>query len=281
MKKIIIAAAVFLLSGIVFASENSGESLLNSGESWYRLNLSAESGMLIINSHIIQFGQTGTRFDYKEEGNQDVLFPFLRFTASLRLFETHSVVFLYQPLDINTKAVAERDLAFYTTTFLTGTVLNVKYGFSFYRMSYVWYFLKDGNNELGIGLSLQLRNASIIFEAADGSDIIINENVGPVPIIKVAGNYEFENGVWVGLDADGFYAAGEVFNGASYPFEGAIWDISARCGIKLKNGISPFLNLRYLGGGARGTSQGEDARGDGYTENWLDTYSITLGVNIN
>ena len=127
---------------------------------------------------------------------------------------------------------------------------------------------------------MQVRNASIIFEAADGSDIAIQENVGPVPIVKLAGKLSFNNGIWTALDADGFYASSAVFNGSDYPFVGAIWDVSTRIGLELKDGINPYLNVRLLGGGANGTSKSKDAQGDGFTDNWLNTVSVTLGADF-
>ncbi len=277
MKKIISAIlAVLLCAAVSFAGEN----LINQKDRWYQIKASAESGMLVISSHTIQFGEEGTLFDYKEEGNQDVVFPFMRFEAELRIFDSHSVVFLYQPLEIVTKARAGRALSFYETSFSEGTPLDIKYGFSFYRVSYLWHFIKDDKKELGAGVSLQLRNASIIFASADGSEIIVNENVGPVPILKMKGEYHFDNGLWCALDADGFYASDSVFNGAEYPFIGAIWDVSVRAGVELKSGINPYINFRCLGGGAKGTSKGEGAQGDGYTQNWLNIYSLTLGVSL-
>lgn len=39
-----------------------------------------------------------------------------------------------------------------------------------------------------------------------------------------------------------------------------------------------FLNVRYLGGGAKG--QGDpDALSDGWVRNWLHFLTVTLGVN--
>lgn len=277
MRKII---PVFLIFLFCAAASFAGESFINQKDGWYKVKVSAESGMLIISSHSIQFGKEGTLFDYKEEGNQDVIFPFMRFEAELRLFKTHSVVFLYQPLKIVTKARAGRELSFYDISFSEGTPLDIKYGFSFYRVSYLWNFIKDDKNELGAGVSLQFRNASIIFAGSAGEKIIVNENVGPVPILKLKGEYHFDNGLWCGIDADGFYASDSIFNGADYPFTGAIWDVSFRAGLEMKNGVNPYINFRCLGGGAKGTSQGEDTQGDGYTENWLNTYSLTLGILI-
>ncbi len=277
MKRIaILFSFLFLAAGLILAEG----SFINNDGGWCKVGLSAESGFLTVGSHNIQFGNAGTQFDYKQEGKQDVLFPFLRMSAELRLFDAHSIIFLYQPLDIVTDAVTKENTVFYNTTFAAGTPLNVRYGFSFYRASYTWYFLKDGFNEFGAGLSMQIRNASIIFKAVDGSATVINQNVGPVPILRIAGKYGLDNGLWFGMEADGFYASSSFFNGAKFPFEGAIWDASVRAGLKLKNGINPFINFRCLGGGARGTSKYEEAQGDGYTRNWLNTYSVTLGILI-
>ena len=267
-----------LLSPVVFAESNSW---INRDDSWYKVGLNAESGFVSVLSHTIQFGQAGSVFNYKTEGEQDTLFPYLRFSARFRMFDRHELTFLYQPLEITTKARTTRALTFYSTVFPAGTVLDIKYGFSFYRASYVWYFIQDAKNEFGLGLSMQIRNASIVFENADGTDISIQSNVGPVPIIKIAGKMAFDNGVWAALDADGFYASSAIFNGSGFPFVGAIWDASVRIGVDLKNNVSPYLNIRCLGGGAKGTSKGADAQGDGYTENWLNTLSVSLGVDFN
>jgi hypothetical protein len=49
--------------------------------------------------------------------------------------------------------------------------------------------------------------------------------------------------------------------------------------VRLTGAVDVFLNLRYLGGGARGTDEEEAAMGlgDGYSSNWLNTASVTLG----
>lgn len=271
---------VVLVIALVFASSLTAapESLINAEGKDYKISLSAELGTLFVASHRIQFGETGTLFDYVEDGNQNVLFPFSRYTAKLRLFDRHEVMFLYQPLEVFTEAVVDRDVTVYGETFAAGTPMKLKYGFSFYRASYLYYFIKEDNLELGAGLSLQIRNVSISFASADGEQLVTSQNIGPVPIIKLAGKYNFDNGIWTGLEADGFYANSEYFNGASFPLEGAIWDISGRAGVELKNGIKPFVNLRFLAGGSKGTSRYEGATGDGFASNWLNTLSLTLGV---
>ena len=46
-------------------------------------------------------------------------------------------------------------------------------------------------------------------------------------------------------------------------------------GIDLNEDIDAYLNLRYLGGGAEGTSDGNF--GDGFTKNWLHFATVSLG----
>jgi hypothetical protein len=42
--------------------------------------------------------------------------------------------------------------------------------------------------------------------------------------------------------------------------------------------VDAFLNLRYIGGGAKGTSSGSKGPGDGFTANWLHFVTVTLGL---
>ena len=63
-------------------------------------SLGAELGFLVVASHIIQLGNDGTRFDYRKDGGQDVLFPFFRLTTDLKFKGRHAIVFLYQPLKL-------------------------------------------------------------------------------------------------------------------------------------------------------------------------------------
>lgn len=46
-------------------------------------------------------------------------------------------------------------------------------------------------------------------------------------------------------------------------------------GFQLTEDYDAFLNFRYLGGGAEGTSDSEF--GDGFTKNWLHFATVSLG----
>lgn len=246
-----------------------------------RLQLTVESGFLAPFAHTYQAGRNGTRLDYVNDAGQDILFPFVRFVADVRLWERHHAVFLYQPLELRTQRSLKDSLTVSGVTFDPGETINFKYGFPFWRASYIYDVLQGAPWELGVGASLQLRDASIWFENADGTKSVQKENVGPVPALKVRLRHHVGVSFFWGFEADGMYASNKFINGASYPFTGAIFDASILAGFHLTPAVSVFLNLRYLGGGGEGTSKDRDnPTDDGYNRNWLNTISVTLGVSV-
>jgi hypothetical protein len=188
----------------------------------------------------------------------------------------HNLTFLIQPFEIYTSSLPERDIIVEEITFPEGEPINLKYGFTFYRVSYLYDFQKENNKEFAIGLSFQIRNASIIFASANGELISINNNIGPVPILKLKWQKPLGESAWIGSEIDGFYASGRYITGSENDFEGAIIDASLRLGFELTNYLNTYLNLRYLGGGASGTDEDEDK----YTDNWLKTFSVSLGFYL-
>ena len=74
------------------------------------------------------------------------------------------------------------------------------------------------------------------------------------------------------------YAPVKYINGSDSDVVGAIIDFSLRYGIPLDQHKDLFFNIRWIGGGAQGTSSDDDGPGDGYTENWLNFISFSLGL---
>ncbi len=269
-----------LALAILLLAPAESRSFINNPGNWYTLQGGLEIGFLDVTSHTIQFGSTGTKFDYVDEGGQGVLFPFSRLTAELKLGKKHNLIFLIQPLDVRTEALLARDIIVDDLTFPEGTPLELRYGFTFYRLSYLYDFMKADSKELAIGLSFQIRNATISFASADGNLFRINEGVGPVPIFKFRSRQPLKDGMWLGTEVDGFYASGKYITGSENDFEGAILDASVRLGFELTEYLDSFVNVRYIGGGAKGTDENAPGPGDGFTDNWLHTVSVSLGSYI-
>lgn len=259
---------------------SSSKSFINDPDNWLSFRGGLELGLIDVLSHTIQFSRNGTEFDYVEEGGQDIFFPFARLTAELQLGSRHTVVFLIQPLTLNTEALLTRDVTVDDLTFPANTPVKLKYGFDFWRVSYLYDFNRRTDKEVAIGISLQMRNASIRFASYDGDLFRINQGVGPVPIFKFRTRIPFNNGMWFGSEIDGFYASGKYITGSENDFLGAILDASLRLGFQMSATFDAFVNIRYLGGGSRGTVEDDPGPGDGYTENWLHTMSITLGTYL-
>ena len=240
------------------------------------LDLSFESGFLGVITHKIQTGTDSDRgdvFDYKTQGNQDILFPYYRMQAALSLKE-HEFILLYQPLTLETRAPIESSFRYDQVNYTTADgFLNLVYSFDFWRFSYLYHLIEPPRYYLGLGASLQIRNASILFESTQNGKGTVTDNIGPVPIIKVKTGYEWLNGFYAEFEGDGFYATNRFLNGASYPFTGYIYDLSVRGGYRFREDMRAYLNLRFLGGGAEGTN------GEGqYTYNDLHTFAATIGA---
>lgn len=247
-------------------------------EPFVQVRGSAELGGLFVLGHTVQLSKAGTVFDYTADGGQNVFFPFGRLSAELELNGHHTFVLLYQPLDLRSSSVLRRDVIADGLRFPAGTAMDFRYFFDFYRFSYMYDFWGDRPaDEFSWGLSLQIRNAIIDFTSADGSLSRTRSNIGPVPAIKARIRHTFDNGIFLGGEADGMYAPVKYINGGDSDVEGAILDISLRTGYVVSPAVDVFINLRQLAGGAEGTGSDTDF-GDGFTANWLNFFIPSVGV---
>lgn len=246
-----------------------------------RWKLLGELGALGVAYHGLQFDSEGTYFDLRRDGRQDTMFLFGRISTELEIDDHHEIVLLYQPLSLRTESVLLDDLVADDVTFTAGTGVEFFYGFDFYRASYAYDIFKDPGDELAFGFGMQVRNFRSSYVSTDGEQAVTNSNIGPVPALKIRGRHVLDRAnFWYGAEVDGFYANIPFINGGNDPIEGLILDASLRAGVTLGKRIRPYVNLRYLGGGGKGTSSDKIGYGDGYTNNWLHTVSVSLGAEV-
>ncbi len=238
----------------------------------------AEIGFIAVLAHKIQLGNDGSYFNYVKDGGQDVLFPTTRFSIELDHKAKNKFIFLYQPLRIETQSLLRTDLIANGVTFPGSTGINSLYNFPFYRISYLRELSKDNERlDFAIGLSLQIRNATISFESTDGQLYTDNRGIGPVPALKVRSKYHMSDRYYTELEVDGIYAPVSYLNGSDNEIVGAILDASLRLGAEVNPQTDLYVNLRYLAGGAVGTDTGDVWPGDGYVKNWLHFLNISAG----
>lgn len=272
-KSLTILTVLFICSNVIFAQEDRP-----SLDEKLEFSAIAELGFVSVFDHKIQFSQSGTYFDYRRDGGQDVLFPVGRLSLELRSNRS-TFYLLYQPLRLSSQVYLEEDLIVDQAVFAAGTGVNLLYNFPFYRFSYTRELAPNKPNfNFAMGASIQIRNATISFESMDGSIFRTNRDVGIVPALKIRTNYHFNDRFYLELEADGMYAPVSYLNGSDNEVVGAILDASLRTGYPLVDHVQGFLNLRYLGGGAVGTSDNIDGPGDGYVRNWLHFGTVTAGA---
>lgn len=276
MQKLFTSFFLFLICSIAIAQESVSDATdIDSG---LRLRAVAELGYLGVLDHKVQFSQNGTYFNYKTDGGQDVLFPFSRYSIELDFQDRNTFVFLYQPLRLESTVLLDEDLIVDELTFPANTSVDLLYNFPFYRFSYLREVLPNSQKfGLAIGGSIQIRNATISFESTDGTLFRTNRDIGIVPALKVRGNMQLDELFYLELEADGIYAPISYLNGSDNETTGAILDANFRTYMKVSKPVKAFLNLRYLGGGAVGTSEDDPGPGDGYVKNWLHFGTVSLG----
>ena len=280
-----------MLVTVLTAAAALAESAINVNGGPLSVTFAGEVGLVKVLSHSITIGEAAegnTTFNYVNTGGQEILFPISRLTAELGFSNRHAVILLYQPLVVETQVRLDEDETIDGVLFPADEGINITYSFPFYRVSYLFNFLPQDHIELAAGVSLQLRNASLGFESTNGESIVVTQDLGIVPILKLRGEYVFVDaavpGAFVGLEADGFYASSAFFNGAEYEFEGSVFDVSLRAGFEPMPGMEIFFNLRGFGGGSSGTRG--DAREfatqsrDGFTETSLNAISATIGARL-
>ena len=243
------------------------------------VRLVGEAGFLGVLDHRIRFSGDDPTFRYDRDGGQDVLFPFARLSAELSLQDRHTIVFLYQPLELETRAELPPDFTVDGVDFAGDTLVS-RYSFPFYRLSYLYRFIDNDRWRLDGGGSLQIRNATIEFRAegtggAGGpSGFYRSAGVGPVPLLKLRARYTLPPGFYLETEIDGIYAPISYLNGSDNETVGALLDASLRAGFPVTSAIEAFINLRYLGGGASNTDPSD------YSVNWLNTFSVSLGSAV-
>jgi hypothetical protein len=170
-------------------------------------------------------------------------------------------------LELKTAVEFVNEVKIGNETFEANTPMELTYSFPFYRMTYTYDLLgKYDNAYLGVGLALQIRNASILFKEVKGVDMYVSQNVGLVPALAIYSEYVFPFGLTLSADIAGSYASSAIINGADFEFEGSILDASLRMSYLVKEGYSLFANARFFGGTANGTSENV---GDTWTDNVL------------
>jgi len=199
-------------------------------------------------------GNSGTRFPLDRLTGGGAV-PAGRTYVSWRSAERHELRLLVAPLSISGNAVLDRPVSFAGSSFAAGLPTKGSYRFDSYRMSYR-YRIHD-TDELGawIGFTGKLRDAEI--ELRQGGVSARKTDTGFVPLLHVAGDWNFAEGWRLELDIDGAWAP-----------QGRAIDASLKAYYELEDGLTLGLGYRTIEGGADNDSV--------YTFAWVHQAVVSL-----
>lgn len=190
-----------------------------------------------------RYGLNGSRYTAKEVGQQNNLAIGLRLAIEAQIAR-HTIIATWAPLDVTTRTTLTRDLTFKGTTFADTTVVDHRYLFDGYRLSYLFGLVQTSRFTLGVGASVQVRNASVEFRTVDTSPAVfaVERDIGLVGALKARARF----------DAGILYAQADVdfFNTFGIGLRGGIHDVALTLGVPVVAGLDLLLRVRLVGGGA-------------------------------
>lgn len=195
-----------------------------------------------------RYGANGTQYTAAEVGQQRNLVIAQRLALEARIAR-HTVIATWAPLDLTTRTTLTRDLTFRGTTLANQSVVDHRYLFDGYRLSYLFELVQASRFTFGVGASLQVRNASVEFRTVDASPAVflVERDIGLVGALKARARF----------DAGLLYAQADIdfFNTFGLGLAGGIHDVALTLGMPVMKGFDVLLRLRLVGGGANVTSR--------------------------
>lgn len=133
----------------------------------------------------------GTAFDlYKDFQIQGpVIYYSLKPGFSFR--ERNHIFLLYAPLSVNYEGAAPFDIRFQNTTFLQGQMVNARYKFNSYRLTYRRDVFISEKWIVGVGFTAKIRDAEIRLTTTNETDK--KDDFGFVPLLNLYAEYNFKN----------------------------------------------------------------------------------------
>jgi hypothetical protein len=180
--------------------------------------------------------ETGTRFSLVDVvGNGPKPAGRLYFTWNIN--ERHGLRALLAPLTISDAGTIADPVDFAGASYVPGTPVDATYQFNSWRLSYRYRFLERERLKLWVGFTAKVRDAKIELE--QGSTTSKDTDVGFVPLLHLAADWNFANAWLMRFDFDGL---------AGGP--GRAFDVALKVGRDFGPSWGLFAGYRTIEGGA-------------------------------
>lgn len=197
---------------------------------------------------------TGDRFDLQELAGAGP-WSSLRLNANWNINERHGMRLVLAPLAYEETGNLDSDVRFADANFSADAPVTASYTFNSWRIGYRYRYYDENGWRLWVGGTAKVRDAEIKLE--QGATRANDDNVGFVPLLYLAGEYNFGQGWRFAFDFDGL---------AGGP--GRAFDVS----LKVTRDLGEHWRL---GLGYRGLEGGADTD-DVYNFAWFNTGMATF-----
>lgn len=191
-------------------------------------------------------GIEGTLFSFPNSF-QNPIKPLFRVRASYAFGkdQRHYLSLLAAPLQYSCVGSFQDTIIFNSKTYIPGSTVEGFYKFSGYRLTYRYLISKTTKLTLGIGLTLNLRDAE--FSLKQGSQYERNYNRGVVPLVNTYVNYSIAEKLGLLIDGDVFYidktgGAIDYLSGISYSMNP---NLSLKLGYRFFSGVGSEIGNVY------------------------------------
>lgn len=204
--------------------------------SQYFINL--ETGALFSTSNDFREGANGTQFSLTDDLSSPTL-PFFRLRAGYLLNNKHHFSLLIAPLQVTAKGILNSDIIFDDENFVANSDLEAVYRFNSFRFTYNRRIINKNNFNLGVGLSLKIRNAGLTLK--NNSLFKGDFSTGFVPLINIISNWQIAEKINVQFFADGLAVS-----------RGRAFDVAITGNYSFSKNKTIGLGSRFLEGGSDG-----------------------------
>lgn len=147
-----------------------------------QISFDIEAGIISTGYNDVRIpGSSGTFLSFSDKLEWKPTF-YSRLQAGYRFGKRSEIVALYAPLNLTYKGSVDQDVVFQGETYPAGTLINATYKFNSYRATYRYYLLSQENIEIGLGLTIKVRDALIGLRGVGIESV--KTDLGAVPLIN-------------------------------------------------------------------------------------------------
>lgn len=144
-------------------------------------------------------GDGGTFIDFSESLKATPT-AFYRLRLSYTINDKHTISALFAPLTIRYNGEFGQELQFFGTTFAATQLLDVRYQFNSYRLTYRYNFPRTQHFRFGVGATAKIRDAEVEVNG------VTKTNVGFVPLINFRAEWFAKEKLSIVLQGDALVA---------------------------------------------------------------------------